>query len=167
MNGESMPFVSLDVWTLIMTWGNLIILYFIVKKLLYKPVKKMLEDRENEVRDMIDKASASKEEANRLREEYEKHLENAKEEAGEIVKNAQHKAQLRSEDIIRDAQQQASAIMQKADEQIEKERINALEQTKGEISELAVMIAEKVVKRDLTDADHEKMIEEIIDNLDK
>ena len=87
--------------------------------------------------------------------------------AGEIVKTAKQKAQVRSEEIIRNAQQQASMIMKKADEQIEKERISALEQTKGEISEIAVMIAEKVVKKDLTNDDHERMIEEIIDNLDK
>ena len=167
MPGETMSFVSIDVWSLIMTWGNLIILYLIVKKLLFKPVNKMLHDRENEVRQAIDDANNSREEAAKLKVEYEKHLENAKEEAGEIVKTAQQKAQLRGEEIIRDAQQQASNIMKKADEQIEKERVNALEQTKGEISELAVMIAEKVVKKDINTADHERMLEEIIDNLDK
>ena len=167
MPGETMPFVSVDVWSLIMTWGNLIILYFIVKKLLFKPVNKMLQDRENEIQKTIDDANTSRDEAHKLEEEYKKHLENAKEEAGEIVKTAQQKAQVRSEEIIRNAQQQASMIMKKADEQIEKERISALEQTKGEISEIAVMIAEKVVKKDLTNNDHERMIEEIIDNLDK
>ncbi len=167
MTGEAMPFVSVDMWSLIMTWGNLIILYFIVKKLLFKPVKKMLDDREHEVQKTIDDANNSKNEAERLKEEYERHLENAKDEAGEIVKTAQQRAQLRGEDIIREAQQQASMIIKRADEQIEKERVNVLEQTKGEISDLAVMIAERVIKKDLDSASHEKMIEEIIDNLDK
>ena len=101
-----------------------------------------------------------------MKEEYTQHLENAKDEANEILKNANKKAVLRSEEIIRDAQDKAGAIVAKADVQIEMERKRAFEEVKQDISDIALLAASKVVERELSPEEHQRLISEFIDQVD-
>lgn len=161
----NMSFVSID-WTLIFQWGNLLILYLIIKKFLFAPIQKMIADRENEVKNLLDTAEQAKQDALAMKEEYTQHLENAKDEANEILKNANKKAVLRSEEIIRDAQDKAGAIVAKADVQIEMERKRAFEEVKQDISDIALLAASKVVERELSPEEHQRLISEFIDQVD-
>ena len=161
----NMSFVSID-WTLIFQWGNLLILYLIIKKFLFAPIQKMIADRENEVKNLFDTAEQAKQDALAMKEEYTQHLENAKDEANEILKNANKKAVLRSEEIIRDAQDKAGAIVAKADVQIEMERKRAFEEVKQDISDIALLAASKVVERELSPEEHQRLISEFIDQVD-
>ena len=161
----NMSFVSID-WTLIFQWGNLLILYLIIKKFLFAPIQKMIADRENEVKNLFDTAEQAKQDALAMKEEYTQHLENAKDEANEILKNANKKAVLRSEEIIRDAQDKAGAIVAKANVQIEMERKRAFEEVKQDISDIALLAASKVVERELSPEEHQRLISEFIDQVD-
>ena len=100
--------------------------------------------------------------AEALRDEYEKRIADAKAEASDIVKSATRKAQLHGEEIVRDAQSQASRLMEKADAQIEQEKKKAMNELKNEISGIAVDIASKVVEREIDAKDHEALISEFI-----
>ena len=157
-----MPFVNLD-WTLIFQWGNLLILYLVIKKFLFGPIQKIIESRENEVQNLYDTAEQAKNAA--LKEEYSQHLANARDEANEILKNANKKATVRSEEIIRDAQEKAAAIIARADVQIEMERKHAFEEVKQDISDIALLAASKVVERELSAEEHERLIGEFIENV--
>lgn len=159
-----MPFVNLD-WTLIFQWGNLLILYLVIKKFLFGPIQKIIESRENEVQNLYDTAEQAKNDAVALKEEYSQHLANAKDEANEILKNANKKATVRSEEIIRDAQEKAAAIIARADVQIEMERKHAFEEVKQDISDIALLAASKVVERELSAEEHERLIGEFIENV--
>ena len=159
-----MPFVNLD-WTLIFQWGNLLILYLVIKKFLFGPIQKIIESRENEVQNLYDTAEQAKNDAAALKEEYSQHLANAKDEANEILKNANKKATVRSEEIIRDAQEKAAAIIARADVQIEMERKHAFEEVKQDISDIALLAASKVVERELSAEEHERLIGEFIENV--
>ena len=99
-----MQFVSLD-WTLIFQWGNLLILYLIIKKFLFGPIQKMLSDRENEVKAMYDSAQKAEQDALSMKDEYTAHLAGAKDEANEILKNANQRAVLKTEEMLREAQE--------------------------------------------------------------
>ena len=160
----NMPFVNID-WTLIFQWGNLLILYIVIKKYLFGPIQKIIERRENEVQNLYDTAEQAKTDALAMKEEYSKHLANAKDEANEILKNANKKATVRSEEIIRDAQEKASAIVARADVQIEMERKRAFEEVKQDISDIALLAASKVVERELSAQEHERLIGEFIENV--
>lgn len=160
----NMPFVNLD-WTLIFQWGNLLILYLVIKKFLFGPIQKIIESRENEVQNLYDTAEQAKNDAVALKEEYSQHLANAKDEANEILKNANKKATVRSEEIIRDAQEKAAAIIARADVQIEMERKHAFEEVKQDISDIALLAASKVVERELSAEEHERLIGEFIENV--
>ena len=67
-----MEFVSIDTWTLIFTWVNLLILFLIMKKLLFKPVMNMLHQREQEVGAMYEKAESAQKNAEDMEKEYTK-----------------------------------------------------------------------------------------------
>lgn len=157
-------FVSID-WTLVFQWGNLLILFLVVKHFLFKPIQKMLADRENEVKSMYETAERAQQDALSMKEEYTHHLETAKDEANEILKNANKKAALRGEEIIREAQDKAGNILARADVQIEQERKRAFEEVKQDISDIALLAASKVVERELSPEEHQRLIGEFIDSV--
>ncbi len=159
---ETLPFVTIDVWTIIFTWGNLLILFLLMKKFLFKPVRKMMLDRENEVKTMYDSAERSMSDAEDLKTEYESRLSSAKTEAEDIVKSATRSAALKSEEIIADAHTRAQEIIERADKQIEAERRNAENQLKNEVSDIALLVASKVIERELDEEKHRELIDGFI-----
>lgn len=158
-------FVSIGCWEILVTMCNTLITFLIIKKLLFKPVKKMLAAREQEVQAMYGAAEQTQSEAESLRQEYTERLSQAKAEAAEIVGSATRRAAVRSEEILRESSQQAAAMMKKAENTIEQERKKAMNELKDEVAGLSVMIASKVVERDVKQADHERFIEEFIDKV--
>lgn len=158
-------FVSIGWWEILVTMCNTLITFLIIKKLLFKPVKKMLAAREQEVQAMYGAAEQTQSEAESLRQEYTERLSQAKAEAAEIVGSATRRAAVRSEEILRESSQQAAAMMKKAENTIEQERKKAMNELKDEVAGLSVMIASKVVERDVKQADHDRFIEEFIDKV--
>ena len=110
-------------------------------------------------------AEKAQTEAEQMRSEYTERLSRAKAEAAEIVGSATRRATVRSEEILKESSQQAAAMMKKAENTIEQERKKAMNELKDEVASLSVMIASKVVERDIKDADHERFIEEFIDKV--
>ncbi len=157
-------FVSIAPWTIIFTWINLIILVFIMKKLLFKPVTKMLKQREDEVNSMYEKAEAAQKNAEVLEKEYTESLSGAKEEAARIVKEATKDATIKGEKIVSEAQEKAAAVISKAEKEIELEKQAAVKEIRNDIASIAVGVAEKVIEKDINEKDHEKLVEEFIDN---
>ncbi len=156
-------FVAIAPWTMIFTWVNLIILVFVMKKLLFKPVMNMLKARDEEVNTMYSKAEEAQKNAETLEAEYTEKLSSAKEEAAKIMKDAKHDATLRGEEIVGGAKREASAILEKAQKEIEREKESAINEIKSDIANIAVDIAQKVIQKDLHEKDHEKLVEEFID----
>ena len=105
------------------------------------------------------------EHAKSLESEYTGLMEGAKEESAEMIKAASKKAQQRSDEIISDAKSEASAILAKAGEDVEREKKRAQNELRGEISELAVLVAQQVVEKEITEADHERFINDFIENV--
>ena len=158
-------FVSIGWWEILVTMCNTLITFLIIKKFLFKPVKKMLAAREEEVKAIYSNAEKAQSEAEQMRSEYTERLSKAKAEAAEIVGSATRRATVRSKEILRESSQQAAAMMKKAENTIEQERKKAMNELKDEVASLSVMIASKVVERDVKEADHERFIEEFIDKV--
>lgn len=157
-----MPFVSIDVWTILFTLGNTLILYLIVKKLLFKPVKKMLDARAQEVEETYQKAEQAQAQAEAAKQEYTGRIAQAKEEAQALLAQAARKAQGRSEEILSEAKRQASHLMQRTQEELEREKQRAVNEAKDEISGMAVLMAQKIVGREVDESDHERLIDEFL-----
>ena len=130
-------FVSIGWWEILVTMCNTLITFLIIKKFLYKPVRKMLAARSEEVQSMYSNAEKAQSEAEQMRSEYTE----------------------------RESSQQASAMVKKAERVIEQERIKAHKELKDEVADLSVMIASKIVERDVKPEDHERFIEDFIDKV--
>ena len=159
---EFEAFVGVNPWTMIFAWINLVILYFFLRKLLFKPVKSMIDSRQKEIDDMYADAEGSVKSAEAMRCEYEKKLSCANEESEEILKKALRRAQLREEEILKDAEEKAKRTLDRADEQIELEKKQAINEVKDEVSRLAVDIASALIERDVSAEEHKGLIDEFI-----
>ena len=155
-------FFSIEPSTIVGVLCNTLILFLIVKKFLFAPVNKIIEERKNQVTKTYDEADAALENAKQMETEYTGKLAAAKEESAEIIKNASKKAQQRSDEIIAEAKNEAAGIVTKANADIERERKRAVNQIKDEISGIAVSIAGKVIGREVSDEEQDRLIDEFI-----
>ena len=162
---EFESFVGVNFWTMLFSWGNILILYIFLKKILFVPIKNMIDSRQKEIDDMYDDANKSKSDAEQMRLDYEEKLENAKAESEEIVKSAVRKAKLKEEAIINEAQDKAAMVLKLADEQIEQDKKKALNDIKNEVSDLAVGIAGAVLERDINASEHSDLIDKFIEQI--
>ena len=162
---EPLPFVGVDLFTVIFAWINLVILYVFLKKLLFKPVKNMIDSRQKEIDDMYSDAENAKASANEMKAEYEGKIASADAESEEILRRAVRRAELREEEILKEADQKAARVMERAEEQIELEKKRAINDVKDEVSSIALGIAEAVIERDIEKNDHDSLIDEFIDKL--
>lgn len=158
-------FVGVNFWTCLFTLLNLLILYKFMKKLLFKPVKNMIDTRQQEIDDLYADADKSKTDAAALKVQYEQRLAEANAESEEILKVANRKAQLRQEEILRDAQEKAAQTLCRADEQVEMEKKRAMNEIKNDVSVMAVDIAAAVLARDISKEEHSALIDSFIDKL--
>ena len=165
MNTLYQSLVAVEPTTLIVTIINLFIQMYVVKKFFLSKVLNILDKRREAADQEIEQAEAAKGEALAMKETYEENMKQARNQANEILAHAQKTAAVRSEEIIGQAKEQAAQIKEKASADIAIERKNALNGAKDEISDMAMAIAEKVVERQLNEADQEKLVSQFIDDL--
>ena len=155
-------FIGVNFWTMIFAWINLLILFLFLRKILFKPVKNMIDSRQKEVDDMYAAAERSQTDAEALKREYELRMQKANEESEQILRTAVRKAQLKEEEILREADAAAARTQRRAEEQIELEKKQAINAIKDEVSDMAIGIAAAVIERDVDKSEHEAMIDDFI-----
>lgn len=165
MNVQTLDIISVNIWQIGISLANLLILFLIVKKFLFKPIQKVLATRQAQVNELYQDADKSKEAADHLKAEYEAKLSGAKEEAELIVKTAQQNAQRKGDAIVLEASAQASHLKQKAEAEIAMEKKQMLSDVREQISDMAVSIAAKVVEREVKAEDHTRLVDDFIRNV--
>ena len=158
-------FLSIDLFTALFTLANTIALFLVLKKFLFKPVLKMIDDRQKEIDDLYADAEQAKDHAQAMEQEYTQKLAEATDTGERLVKEAVQRGQSREEEIIRQANAEADAIRKKADADIERQRKKAINDAKDEISGIALEIAGKVVGKELTDRDQSELVDQFINEL--
>lgn len=158
-------FLNINFFTALFTLANTVILFLVLKKFLFKPVMKMITDRQREIDDMYDAAGKAKASADALEREYQQKLSAAAQTGERLVKEAADRGRSREEEIIRRANLEASAIREKAAADIAQEKKKAINDAKDEISEMAMAIAGKVVGRALNGADQASLVDHFIEEL--
>ena len=158
-------FIGVNFWTALFTLLNFIILFLVAKRFLIGPVLAIIEARQKEIDDLYLDAGNAKDNALALEAEYKEKLSAATETGDRIVKEAVARGQAREEEILRAANAEASAIMDKAAADIAQEKKKALNDAKDEISGMAIAIAEKVVGRELNAADQADLVDSFIAQL--
>ena len=158
-------FVGIDPWTALFTFCNMMITFAVLKKFLFKPVKKMIDDRHAEIDTMYADADAAKQKAAELEQEYQQHLQSIRDERDTLLREATARAQKREEEIVGEARAEAAALRAVAEADIAQERKKAVNDLKNEIGGIAVDIAGKVVEREINETDHKALIDEFIRNV--
>ena len=158
-------FIGVDFWTALFVLLNTLAIFFVGKKYLFGPVKKIIEDRQKEIDDMYDSAGKAKTEALDMKEEYRQKLSDARQTSDRMVSEAVARGQSREDEIVRQAKQEAAAIMDKAAADIDREKKKAINDAKDEISDMAMSIAGKVVGRSINAEDQADLVDRFIEEL--
>ena len=158
-------FLGVNPWTALFILLNTLTIYFVAKKYLFVPVMKMIEDRQKEIDDLYLNAQGAQDRAKALETEYQEKLSIAAQASEQLVKEAVARGQAREEEILRQANREAAAIMDKAASDIAMEKKKAINDAKDEISGIAMAIAEKVVGRELNAADQASLVENFINEM--
>ena len=157
--------VGISACTALFTFCNMLITFAVLRHFLFKPVKQMIEDRQQEIDQMYADASAAKQKAADLEAEYQQHLQSIKAEQDTMLREATARAQKREEEIVNAARTEAQALRTAAEAEMAQERKKAVNDLKNEIGGIAVEIASKVVEREINKADHQALIDEFIRNV--
>ena len=163
--GKFESFIGINPWTALFILLNFLVLFFVAKKFLFVPVKNMIDSRQKEIDDMYAQANTAKNSAQALEEQYRLQLAEAQQTGDNLVKEAMARGRSREEEILRQANREADAIRQKAAADIEKEKKQAINDAKNEISSLAMEIAGKVVGATLDSAKQEQLVDSFLNEL--
>lgn len=158
---EFKPLVGLS-YEYFFTLANTLIIFLVLKKILFKPVLKILDERQESIRSNIEEGEKAKEEGLKFKEEYETKLSTATSEGHQIVETAKQRAEKKYESIVNEARVEAENIKTKAYDSIEKDKQKAFNDIKGEISDMAIMAASKIIKKDIDESKHKDLIDDFI-----
>lgn len=162
---QSLDIISINIWHILISLLNLVILFLLVKKFLFKPVKKLFAERKAALDHQYAAAEAAEEQAHAHRAEWEKKLQTADDEADAIIKEATDNAKYRAAQIVEEANAKADGIMQRAEAEAVLTQKKAEEGIKREIVDISAAIAEKMLAREVNAEDHRAMIDSFINEI--
>ncbi|MBZ9685066.1 F0F1 ATP synthase subunit B [Clostridium estertheticum] len=148
--------------TIIFTFINFIILLFILKRFLIKPVNKIMDDRQDGINTSIKKAKDDEEKAAISREEKDRLLHESKVKGREIVKEYKVNAENISQEIIDEAKKESIIIIERSRVEIEREKEKAQSEIKKQVIELSLVLAEKALEQHIDEKEHRRLIEDFI-----
>ncbi|MBN1299472.1 MAG: F0F1 ATP synthase subunit B [Actinobacteria bacterium] len=157
------PMTSTVFWSVI----SFVILLAVVLKFVAKPVNRILEKRQQEIRESLDSAERKNDAASKLIQEKEMLLDAAREEAQRIIHDGKTEAKKIREEIEEKASEKSRTIMQAAMQEIDNEKIRSLEEVRDRIVDIALDASEKIISRKLSEQDHKRLIEESLNEIEK
>ena len=163
---QSLEVISLNIWQILISLCNLLLLSLLLKRFLYKPVKKVLAERQKMLDEQYAAAREAETSANRDREEWQAKMQEVQTEADRILKKATTAADRRSEQILLNAKNKADDLQRQAELQIQLERRKAEAEVKKEIADISTELAAKMIGREMTPEDHRNMIDSFLQQLD-
>lgn len=159
---QSLEVFSLNLWQMLISLCNLIILFLILKKFLYKPVRRALEERKQAVEGVYADAQKALDTANASKTEYERELAGIRERADSMLASVTADANKRSEAILSDARERADGMMRQAKNDISLERRKAESGIRSEIADVSTALTEKLLAREINSDDHRKLIDDFL-----
>src|ERR1043166_213466 len=154
------PDPGLFIWTIV-TFLVLVVVALLAK-FAWGPLLKALEERQAAIRKSLDDAAQAKQELERLQQQSEKIIREARVEAERIISGSRGDAERLREEIKQKARGEADTIVKGAERQIRLETGRALQQIRKEAADLSVLIASKIIQRNLSKEDNERLIDETI-----
>ena len=156
------PLVQIDPGLFIWTIVTFLVLLTLLAKFAWRPLLDALETRQNAIRKSLDDAQQAKQELERLNLESAQIINRARGEAEAVITQSRSDGDRLREEIRAKARTEADHIVKNAERQIQLETSRALEQIRREAVDLSVMIASKIIQRNLTKEDNERLIDEAL-----
>jgi F-type H+-transporting ATPase subunit b len=174
LNGVSLPLLAAgggftDLSAGVFWWTLVLFLLFfgVLTKFGWKPLLQLMEERENEVRSSVEGAEKARNEAQALLAQHQELLREGMRQREEIVKKAMADAEQLRADLSAKARAEANALLQRATEQIEREKRLAIQELRGQVADLAIEAAGKIVQSSLTPEAQRKLVNEFVEGLPK
>ena len=153
---------GLMIWTIL----AFLITLFVLKRYAFGPIQKTIDERRERIRRSIEEAEDARAEARRLLEEHRSLIGQARGQAEQILAEARKVADAQRERVRQETEQDRQRRLEETRRQIEAETHRALEQIRTEVAELTLVAATKVTGKVLDDADHRRLIDDAIRDLD-
>lgn len=152
-----LPEIAVD---LLLNIINIIVLFVIVKAIVYKPVKKFLDERKSKIKEETEKAQKMLDLADETLSRKEELIKEGTVKGEELAEKTLSEAKENAKNIIDDAKRSADNIIKKANSEIEVSKQEMINSSKDEIAELAVNIAERILQRETNEQDNKKIVDE-------
>ena len=153
--------LRLDI-NLLFTIINLLVLYLLMKKFLFKPVNGIIEKREEVIKKQFEEAEIAKVQANELKMEYTLQLEQVATDATKVMDDAKEMARAEYDRIVKAADEEAALRLQKAEAQIAEEKKKSLRVMEQEIEDLIMATATKVVGEKVSVQNNQKIYDDFL-----
>ena len=142
--------------------GFLVLLY-ILSKLLYRPLLKVMDERAARIKESLEAAERAKEQAAASQEQMQEDMRKAREEGQQMIAQARDVASRFRDEEMAKAREEIAAERAKAEADIQRERDAAIEDLRQEFAGLAISAAERVVERSLSESDHRAIIGRVLE----
>lgn len=155
--------IGLQVWVIL----TFVVMMGLLAKLAFKPIGEALERRGSTIKTQLDEAEKSRAEAKKLMEDYQKQLAEARAEAGKIIEESRQLGEKVRKDVVDKAAAEASAIVSRSQEEIVRQKEKGIQEMKDTIASLSVQIAGRVIEKEVNEATHKQLVENLIKDLAK
>jgi len=165
MTVNTLDVISVNLVNILVSLSNLLIIFLILKKFLFKPVRNIIASRKAQIDADYAKADEAAKKAQASQEQWEATLAGAHAQADEILATARVNAQRRGEAMTNLANEKANLIVRRAQEDAELEKRKAKEQIKKDMAEVSVLLTEKMLDREINADDHRELIDSFIETI--
>jgi len=150
------------IWTLLV-FG---ITMYVLSKLAFPRIQEALDKRANAIRESIEQAEKTREEADEVLQEYRARLKEAREQADEIVARARKSAESAKTQAVEEGREKREELLAAARRDIDAETRRSLERIRKEVADLTVLTTEKVTRKTLSGDDQKRLIDEALAEVD-
>jgi len=154
---------GLAVWTLL----TFVVLLALLSKLAFKPISEALDRRGQAIKQALDDAEKSRAEGKKLMEDYQRQVADARTEANKIIEEARGLGENVRKEFVEKANAEASALVQRAQEEIQRQKEKGVQELKDTVASLSVQIASRVIEKEVNEATHRQLVENLIKDLAK
>ena len=161
------PLVQLDPGLFVWTILTFLLLLTVLAKFAWKPLLKMLKDREDLIRSSLEDAEKAQTELANLNAEREEIINKARSEAQSILSEGKVAASKLKDETLKAAKDQAKSILTDAEKQIRIEKHKVIEEIKSEVVDLSLSVAKKLIKKNISREDNQTLIDESLENITK
>ena len=158
--------ISVNIWAILASLAKIRILTHILKKFLFKPVKKIVDNRRAAIDEDYAQARAAREAAEETKRNYDEAMAAAKITGDQIIADASRTAEYRSNEIVAQAREKASEIRRQAEADAVLERKKAEDEMKHEIADVSTRLTGKLLQREINEEDHRNLIDSFLNDLD-